>query len=69
MFRELKDGWRWTDLNGEPLTSDRLSGAVTKLAMYRGTSCNVDLADYVVRRINGQKEPQVECAIVALAGK
>ena len=39
---------------------DRLSGALTKLAAYRGTSCHVDVADYVVRRINGQKTSAVE---------
>lgn len=36
-----------------------------KLAAYRGTSCDVDVADYVVRRINGQKTPEVERAVVA----
>ena len=47
------------------MTKDRLSGALTKLAAYRGTSCDVDVAEYVVRRINGQKTPEVERAIVA----
>ena len=66
VFRNVSGGWHWTDLNGEQLTKDRLSGALTKLAMYQGTSCNVDVADYVIRRINGQKKPQVERAIAAL---
>ena len=66
VFRKLKGGWGCSDLNGEQLTKDRLSGAVTKLAAYRGTSCDVDVAEYVVRRINGQKTPEVERAIVAL---
>jgi hypothetical protein len=66
VFRRVKGGWRWTDLNGEPLTKDRLSGALTKLAAYRGTSCDVDVAEYAVRRINGQKIPEVERAVVAL---
>jgi hypothetical protein len=66
VFRKVRDGWRWTDLKGEPLTKDRLSGALTKLADYRGTSCDVDAAEYVVRRINGRKTPQVEQAAVAL---
>jgi hypothetical protein len=54
-------------VNGEPLTNDRLSGALTKLAAYRGTSCAVDVADYVVRRINGEKIPEVERGVAALA--
>jgi hypothetical protein len=66
VFRRLKGGWRWADLKGEQLTKDRLSGALTKLAAYRGTSCDVDVEEYVVRRINGQKTPEVERAIVAL---
>ncbi len=65
VWRTVKGGWRKTDLNGEPLTKDLLSGALTKLAAYRGTSCNIDVADYVIRRINGQKSPEVERAIVA----
>lgn len=66
VFRKLKGGWRSTDLKGELLTKDRLSGALTKLTAYRGTSCDVEVAEYVVRRINGQKTPDVERAIVAL---
>lgn len=64
--RTVAGGWRCTDVNGESLTKDRLSGALTKLASYRGTSCSVDVAFYVIRRINGQKTPEVECAIARL---
>ena len=53
-------------MTGEALTKNRLSGALTKLAAYRGTSCSVDVADYVVRRINGQKVPAVEQALRGL---
>ena len=38
---------------------------MTKLAAYRGTSCDVEQADYVVRRINGHKIPAVERALAA----
>ena len=65
VWRPIARGWRWSDLNGEELTKDRLSGALTKLAAYRGTSCDVDQADYIVRRINGTKTPAVERALVA----
>jgi hypothetical protein len=67
VWRTVAGGWRWADRNGNQLTQDRLSGALTKLAAYRGTSCGVDVADYVIRRINGQKTPQVERAMKALA--
>ena len=63
--RQSRGGWRQTDVTGEALTKDRLSGAVTKLAAYRGTSCAVDVAEYVVRRINGHRLPAVERALGA----
>lgn len=51
---------------GEPLTKDRLAGSITKLAGFQGTSCAVDVADYVVNRINGRKRSEVEQAILAV---
>jgi hypothetical protein len=65
--RTVNGRWRWTDIAGEPLTKDRLSGALTKLAGFRGTSCTVDKADYAIRRINAQKIPEVERALVVSA--
>ena len=66
VYREVLGGWRSTDRHGEELTKDRLSGALTKVAAYRGTSCTVDVAPYVIRRINGEKTLQVERALVSL---
>ncbi len=66
VWRTTSGGWRCADLNGEPLTKDGLSGALTKLAAYRGTSCDVDVAEYTIRRINGLKTPEVERALAAL---
>jgi hypothetical protein len=37
VWRAIRTGWRCSDLFGEPLTKDNLSGALTKLAAYRGT--------------------------------
>ncbi len=66
VWRAVAGGWRCADVNGEALTKDRLSGALTKLASYRGTSCRVDVPDYVIRRINGQKTPEVERAVARI---
>jgi hypothetical protein len=66
VWRRVRGGWRGTDLHGNPLRKDRLSGALTKLAAYRGTSCDVDVGEYVVRRINGLKMPAVERALAAV---
>lgn len=64
--RRIRGGWQNTDLHGEPLTKDRLSGSLTKIAAYRGTSCDVKgERDYVIRRINGKKIPAVERALAA----
>lgn len=64
--RRIAGGWRDTDLNGGPLRKTNLAGSLTKLAAYRGTSCNVDVSDYVLRRINCRTIPQVERSIAAL---
>ena len=66
VWRPVAGGWRCTDLNGEELTKERLSGALTKLAAYRGTSCEVDVSGYAVNRINGRKTPEVERAVTAV---
>ncbi len=67
VWRRVRGGWRDTDIHANlPLRKDRLSGALTKLAAYRGTSCDVDVAEYVVRRINGLKMPAVERALAAM---
>jgi len=65
VVRAVKNGWNSSDLAGEPLTKDRLAGSLTKLSMYRGTSCNVDEAKYLIRRLNGEKTPEVERALAA----
>ncbi len=65
VFRRIRGGWLSTDRDGNLLAKDGLSGALTKLAAYRGTSCSVDVAEYVVRRINAQKMPAVERALAA----
>lgn len=65
VWRVISGGWRGTDITGAALSKDRLSGALTKLASYRGTSCEVDVAEYTIRRINGQKMPAVDRALAA----
>jgi len=65
VWREVQNGWKNTDINDEKLTKRNLSGALTKLAAYRGTSCGVSVEEYLIRRINGRKPKQVERALVA----
>jgi hypothetical protein len=68
VFRRIAGGWRSKDVkNHEELTADRLSGALTKLAGYRGTSCRVDkdITEDVIHRINGEKTPLAAKATTA----
>jgi hypothetical protein len=72
---ELKDGsrirrvigdWSSTDLNGRELHVDNLSGALTKVQGFRGTICKVEAADYLIRKLNGEIQPEVAKAEQAL---
>jgi hypothetical protein len=67
VWRPIHEGWQSTDLRGEELTKDRLSGALTKVTAYQGATCKLDesTSDYVIRRINGEKTPAVERALAA----
>jgi hypothetical protein len=65
VWRTIRQGWCGNDLLGKKLSKDRLSGALTKLAAYRGTSCAVGAHRYVVSRINGHTIPEIERAIAA----
>jgi hypothetical protein len=52
-WRTVSKGWRSDDVHGVVLSKSRLGKNLTKLAGYPGTSCNVGVASYVIRRING----------------
>jgi len=58
-FRRIVGGWHCNDRLGTPLLKSNLPGAITKLAAYRGTSCNVEAEKQLVRRINSEVEPDV----------
>ncbi|MCP1853270.1 MULTISPECIES: restriction endonuclease [unclassified Bradyrhizobium] len=66
-FRRTRGGWRCTSLSGEPLTSRSLSSALTSTANYQMTICAVRHADYLLRRIRGEREPLRAKADVLLA--
>lgn len=66
-FRRVIGGWRCLDLAEQPLLKSRLPGSITKLAGYRGTSCRVDVAKPVERRINAETPPEVALAQTCLA--
>jgi hypothetical protein len=57
--RVTLDGWHRTDIFGKPLRVAALSSKLTKVANFRATICKVAEEDYLLRRINGIKEPVV----------
>ncbi|MGE0666126.1 MAG: restriction endonuclease [Sphingomonadales bacterium] len=64
-MRRTLDGWRNTNILGEPLYMDALSTRLTQVAAYRQTICSVQTPDYLVRRINGVEEPMIARALSA----
>lgn len=62
-FRRVAGGWSCHDILGQELVKSNLSGAITKLAAYRGTSCRVDVEKRLVARINAQKSKDIERAL------
>lgn len=51
--------WCNTDTNGKPLVISDLSTRLTRVAAYRQTLCEVDAAEYLLRRLRGEEEPML----------
>lgn len=60
--RATVDGWHHTSIGGSALSADRLSGRLLKVQMFRGTICEVQAADYLLRKLNDQLSPEVAAA-------
>jgi hypothetical protein len=60
--RQTVDGWHSTTVGGTPLTTDRLSGDLLKVQMFRGTICQVKAAQYLLRKLNDELSPEVAAA-------
>lgn len=65
--RRIVGGWSYHDRKGRELKRSELAGGLTKLSMYRGTSCDVDCDDYLLRRVNGESLPAVESVLNAMS--
>ena len=64
-IRNVIGSWSSTDINGKPLGIENLDGRVTKVQMYKGTICSIDLQEYLVRKINGLTITEVENAKIS----
>lgn len=56
-FRPCVGGWSRLSISGEPLSTTRLSSALTRVAGFRQTICAVEKQDYLLRRIRNEEEP------------
>lgn len=52
------DKWRNTNILGEPLIINNISGRISKIQGFRGTVCKVKEVDELVRLINSEESPE-----------
>jgi hypothetical protein len=57
--RATLNGWNSRSLGGVPLSSDRISGHLLKVQMFRGTICQVKQRDYLLRKLNDELSPEL----------
>jgi len=58
--REVLGSWSCKDKKGNTLYIENLDGRVTKVQGFRGTICGVELSEYLIRKINGEVQPDVQ---------
>ncbi|WP_339832526.1 hypothetical protein [uncultured Parvibaculum sp.] len=63
--RATAHGWSSQSTSGASLSSDRISGHLLKVQMFRGTICLVKPFDYLLRKLNDELSPEVVVAEVA----
>lgn len=61
-IRHVIGSWSCKDVKGDSLTIENIDGRVTQVQGFRGTVCSVNLPEYVLRKINGETQPEVEVA-------
>lgn len=66
-IRKVVGFWSCKDINGNPLSIENIDGRITKVQGYRGTICAVELPKYLLRKINGEVQPEIQSTKDALA--
>jgi hypothetical protein len=61
-IRKVIGKWSYTNVLGQPLTIENIDGRVTKVQGFRGTICGIELEDYLINKINGVTQPEVQKA-------
>ncbi|TNI86544.1 restriction endonuclease [Aeromonas allosaccharophila] len=65
-IRKVIGSWSCVDKNGSPLSIENIDGRITKVQGYRGTICGVELPEYLLRKINGEVQPEIQSTKEAL---
>ncbi|MEI7764333.1 MAG: hypothetical protein WCI85_13950 [Comamonadaceae bacterium] len=60
--RKAIGGWSCETEKGEKLHLANVDGRVTKVQGFQGTICNVEQSQYLIRKINGEEQPEVRIA-------
>ena len=66
-IRNVIGSWSCYDKKGSPLFIENIDGRITKVQGYRGTICGVELPEYLLRKINGEVQPEIQSTKEALA--
>ncbi|HHC5060708.1 restriction endonuclease [Aeromonas veronii] len=65
-IRKVIGSWSCLDKNGSLLSIENIDGRITKVQGYRGTICGVELPEYLLRKINGEVQPEIQSTKEAL---
>jgi hypothetical protein len=60
--RVTVEGWRSQSRGGVQLSSDRISGHLLKVQMFRGTICQVKQRAYLLRKLSDELSPELAVA-------
>ena len=66
-IRNVIGSWSCYDKKGSSLSIENIDGRITKVQGYRGTICGVELPEYLLRKINGEVQPEIQSTKEALA--
>ena len=66
--RPVKGRWHSTDIDGNPLNMDQLSGSLLSMQGFRGTICSVREFEYLIRKLNAEQSLPEQAAQRAFEG-
>lgn len=64
--RKVIGSWKCEDDKGHALLIDNIDGQVTMVQGFRGTICRVHEEEYLIRKIKGDIQPEIEAAHLAV---